>query len=128
MEYHIATARAALATTLDAIEEGLATPRCDATLCHGLAGLGEVALCAGQMLDDASYHDRAVAVGRTLIDRHASVGDWPSGAPCGGPNPSLMVGTAGIGYSLLRLHDPTGVPHILLVVDECDVGGASSRR
>jgi lantibiotic modifying enzyme len=50
-----------------------------------------------------------------LIARHAAAGDWPSGTPSGGPNPSLMLGTAGIGYTVLRLHDPNRVPSILWV-------------
>jgi lantibiotic biosynthesis protein len=75
----------------------------------------EIIWIAGQMLDDPSYRDRAVAVGRALIDRHAESGDWPSGVPSGGPNPSLMIGNAGIGYAFLRLHDPKGVPSILWI-------------
>jgi hypothetical protein len=41
-------------------------------------------------------------------------GDWPSGMPSGGPSPALLLGTAGIGYHLLRLHDPARVPPVLL--------------
>jgi lantibiotic modifying enzyme len=114
-ETHLAMARAAIDTTLGAIDKNLALPGHDASLCHGLAGLMEVALIAGRLLDEPSCHERAVAVARVLTDRHAGPGDWPSGLASGGPNPSLMLGLAGIGYSFLRLHDPENVAPILLL-------------
>ena len=49
-----------------------------------------------------------------MIDRHARSGNWPSGLVSRGPNPSLMLGSAGVGYSLLRLYDPKTVPSVLL--------------
>jgi hypothetical protein len=110
-----ALARKAIATTLRAIEEKLSSPWCDATPCNGLAGLIEILFMAGQMLDDSSHCGSALASARALIDRHSESGDWPSGAPSGGPNPSLMIGTAGVGYTFLRLHDPEGVPSVLLL-------------
>ena len=111
---HHATARAALATTLAAIEAARASPRADPSLCHGLAGLGEIVLIAWQVLGDDEYRRGADGVGRLLIDRHSAAGDWPSGLTSGGPNPSLMLGTAGVGHAFLRLHDPEGVPPILI--------------
>jgi lantibiotic modifying enzyme len=112
--YH-ATARIAIATTLDAIEENLVPARSDATLCHGLAGLGEIVWLAGHVLDDRTYRDRALSLGRALINRHSASEEWPSGVPSRGPNPSLMLGIAGIGYWLLRLHDSEQVPSVLLM-------------
>jgi len=115
-ENHLVMARVAIGTTLKTIEKNLEDPRADASLCHGLSGLGEVVLIASRLLNDPSYHGRTVDLALTLIDRHASSGDWPSGVPSGGPNPSLMLGLAGIGYWLLRLHDPAGVPPFLLLI------------
>jgi lantibiotic biosynthesis protein len=114
-EDYLVSARLGITTTLDAIEAMLATPRCDATPCHGLMGLIEIVFIAGQVLDHPQYRDRALAATDTLIGRHSGSGDWPSGLYSGGPNPSLMLGTAGIGYTLLRLHDPERVPSILLL-------------
>ncbi len=57
-----------------------------------------------------------MALAESLIDRFGSSGDWPSGLPSGGPNQSLMLGLAGIGYWLLRLHDPRNVPPFLLFI------------
>jgi len=93
----------------------LALPRCDTSLCHGLAGLMEVVLIGSRLLSNSSCHDRAAAVARAMIERHAIGGDWPSGLASGGPNPSLMLGLAGTGYSLLRLHDQDCVSSVLLL-------------
>jgi hypothetical protein len=114
-EAYLAMARIGLASTLSAIDDGLSHRRWDTSLCHGLCGLGEVLLIAGRLLGDSSYHARAIALARALIARHAEADDWPSGVPSGGPNPSLMLGTAGVGYWFLRLHDPETVPSILLL-------------
>ena len=112
---HLATARVAIESTIAGIAEALAKSRHDATPCHGLAGLGEVALIAGEALGDDVYRARAFELGRVLIDRHSSAGDWPSGLISGAFNPSLMIGTAGIGYWFLRLLDPKAVPSLLLL-------------
>jgi hypothetical protein len=114
-ETHLFMARAAITTTLHTIDKILGLPSRDASLCHGLAGLMEVALIAGCSLKDASCHERVLAAARFLIDSHARTGDWPSGLASGGPNPSLMLGLAGTGFSLLRLHDPAAIPSVLLL-------------
>jgi hypothetical protein len=115
-ENHVAMARLGIETTLRAIEKSLEYPRADTSLCHGLAGLGEVLLFASEALGDSSYKARAVALAETLIARHGASGDWPSGVVSGGPNPSLMLGLAGVGYWLLRLHNPTRVPSPLILI------------
>ena len=114
-ETYRAMARIAIESTLAAIDKKLEVPSADATLCHGLSGLMEVLFIAGRTLGDSAYLNRAREVGHALIDRHTTAGDWPSGVRCGGPNPSLMLGTAGIGYSFLRLHAPEEVPPVLLI-------------
>jgi class II lanthipeptide synthase len=114
-ESYLAIARVGLGTSLAAIDHGLSHPRWDTSLCHGLAGLGEVLLIAGELLDDSYYHSRAIAAARVMIARHAEKDHWPSGVPSGGPNPSLMLGDAGVGYWFLRLHDPATVPSVLLL-------------
>jgi lantibiotic modifying enzyme len=114
-DVYLAMARVAIDSTIAAIDTQLERPGSDATLCHGLSGLMEVVLVAGQMLGDPEYLRRAGEVGRALIDRHAAAGDWPSGVASGGPNPSLMLGTAGVGYGFLRLHAPEEVASVLLM-------------
>jgi lantibiotic modifying enzyme len=114
-EHYLDMVRIAIATTLGAIEMNLAIPRYDATPCHGLGGLIEIAWIAGRALEEQACRGRAVEAARVLIDRYATSGDWPSGLYSGGPNPSLMIGTAGIGYTFLRLHDPDRVPSVLWI-------------
>ena len=112
----LADLRAAIAAVLDEIDAHIDVPRFDTTIRDGLAGLGEVVLTAGVLLEDRSYQDRAIALGRGLIDRYSEHGDWPTGLPGGGPNPSLLLGTAGIGYWLLRLDRPEKVPPLLRLI------------
>ena len=104
---HLASARLALDATLSAIDALGPDSRADASLCHGLSGALEALALAGSPHAEALAHD--------LIARHSATGDWPTGVPSGGPNPSLMLGTAGIGHALLRLHAPLAVPPILIL-------------
>ena len=115
-EAHAATARIAAATTIAAIEARLAMPRHDATLCHGIAGLSEIVLTAGHLLDEPAYRLAAARTAGELVRRYATAGDRPSGMPSGGPSPALFLGAAGIGYHLLRIYDPGRVPPVLLTV------------
>ncbi len=114
-ERRIAQARTAIDLVLETIDAHIAAPRFDATIRNGLAGLGEVLLSAGLLLDDRSYLDRSRDLAQTLIDRYSERDNWPTGFPGGGANPSLYVGTAGIGYWLLRLEEPQRVPCWLLL-------------
>jgi lantibiotic modifying enzyme len=114
---HAATARAALATTGAALAAVLGLPRHDATLCHGACGLSEVTWTAGRWLGDETFAEQARAAGRALGEKYGGGESWPSGVATSGPNPSLMLGTAGIGLHFLRLHDPDGVGPILIITD-----------
>jgi hypothetical protein len=40
---------------------------------------------------------------------------WPCGVREAGETPELMLGTAGIGYYYLRLHDPVRFPPVTLI-------------
>lgn len=115
---HHQMGRIAVSTTLDAIDKDLVHPRYDASLCLGLAGLGEVVLISSQLLGDETYQERAQELGRAMIDRHSASADWPSGVASRGLNPSFMLGLAGIGHWFLRLHDPRGIPPLLLLIPE----------
>jgi lantibiotic modifying enzyme len=114
-EAHLAIARAAIDTTFRAIEENITRPGSDASLCHGMAGLLEIALEGGRILNEPTIRDRVIGAATVLIERHHSLGDWPSGFLSGGPNPSLMLGLAGIGYFFLRLQEPECIPSVLLL-------------
>ena len=116
MEDYLAMARVGIATTRELLASKGASPRCDVTPCHGLGGLIEILDIAGRILDDPSLRDQAVASADALIERHSGSDDWPSGLYSGGPNPSLMLGSAGIGYTFLRLHDAEAVSSILWIM------------
>lgn len=114
-DHHERMARTALSTTLAAIERGLETPGFDTTLCHGLTGLSEIILIFAEALGEDSSLQVAAGVASELIRRHDEAGDWPAGNMTGGVNPTLMIGTAGVGHHLLRLRSATAVPPVLII-------------
>jgi lantibiotic modifying enzyme len=86
------------------------------SLCHGLAGNSELPLYASMVLGDERLRRQAEDVGRYGIETYLRTRTaWPCGVIGGGETPSLMLGLAGIGYFYLRLHDPEGVPSVLIV-------------
>jgi hypothetical protein len=115
---HAAIAHAALATVRAALDRGLEEPGGDVSLCHGLSGLAEVVGIAGELTGDATYRDRAIEALCVLTARHSVKANWPSGVMRSAPNPSLMLGIAGVGHALLRRHDPARVPPVLILLPE----------
>ncbi len=91
------------------------------SLCHGLGGGIEFLLTAHDVLGDARYRNLAEAVVRKILgrDRSNSRLRWEVA------DPGLMLGCAGIGYLLLRLHDFRGVPSILLPCPESPASGGT---
>lgn len=89
----------ALDATRRRVAEALHDDLDDLSLCHGLAGAAEALLCA---------HDGSGAVtalADAALERHAAPGDWPvAEGPAAAPG--LFPGLAGVGWFLLRLHDP----------------------
>ncbi|NOT06568.1 MAG: hypothetical protein HOP28_00005 [Gemmatimonadales bacterium] len=77
------------------------------SLCHGLGGRLELPLVAGEVLGEMRYRRRAEAAVRKILSRGLDLQKEDM-------EPGLMLGWAGIGYFLLRLCDPSGVPSILL--------------
>jgi class II lanthipeptide synthase len=108
-----AAARVGLATTVENLQHRLAEPDADASLCHGVCGLVDVLLVAAEVLGEPDHRRRAEEALRRLVAKHGDPGDWPSGALSRGPNPSLMLGEAGVGYTLLRCSDPGCLPSVL---------------
>jgi hypothetical protein len=115
---HRTVARAAIATALQIADRAIANPASDLSLCHGLAGLLDILLIAGRKLGDPACLELAERAGRTLIPRQGLAVESPS--VCA--NPSLMLGMAGTGYALLRLHAPDRVPSILLLGEPAEEG------
>lgn len=87
------------------------------SLCHGLGGNAEIFLAAARILGDPQYATIAGYIGQRGIGSIANAHKpWPCGVNGGGESPNLMIGIAGIGYFYLRLHDPLGMPSVLLLV------------
>lgn len=87
----------------------------DASPCHGRAGLAETLLYAADVLN-APRHAAEVARQWTRSVRTRSAdAPWPCGVASGLSTPSLMLGHAGIGYSLLRAERPRRTPSFLVI-------------
>lgn len=78
----------------------------DLSLCHGLAGAAELLVIADNVLKNEAHLRAARRIGRLMIEHHDQVGRWPCGIPDAGEIPDLFLGLAGIGLTLLRLHEP----------------------
>ena len=100
------TAEAAVRSTTAQLAAREPASGVDLSLCHGLAGQVDLLLEAASVLGSRASLDLASRVWAGQAESHALSHAWTTGVPGGGANPSLMVGTAGIGYALLRLHDP----------------------
>ena len=111
---YIEDMEAALETTCRQLERSRAAGWPDPTPCHGTAGLIETLLTAGRVLPDPAHETLAREAAGELAAWVMSGNRLRSGTLCGGPNPSLMLGAAGVGYELLRVHDPDAVPSLLI--------------
>jgi lantibiotic modifying enzyme len=88
----------------------------DNSLCHGRMGLCELLLEASRNLNDGEAGELVRA---TVSEAVARYGDRPADWPCSvarGLNPSLLLGTAGIGHFMLRVAFED-VPSVLLIRD-----------
>jgi lantibiotic modifying enzyme len=114
-ERHSATVRRAASTIFATLDARLADDDGDATLCHGTAGLSEIALTLGGLMSDGEWEERAIAAAHELAANHDPESYWPSGVSAGGPNPTLMIGASGVGHHFLRVAFPDKVPSVLLL-------------
>jgi lantibiotic modifying enzyme len=104
---HSGDAEIALATTHRHLADALPYAIHDLSLCHGLAGSAHVLLEAAAL--DRRWQqaaDLAAQLGHVMVERYAgSEQPWPCGTS-GEITPSLYLGLSGIGWLLLRLHEP----------------------
>ena len=87
----------------------------DVTLCHGLGGAVELLLLAHEITGFEEHHRAARRVGELCLDIfRANHRKWTTGLAGAHHVPGLMVGAAGIGTVMLRLHDSTAIGSALL--------------
>ncbi len=107
-------AEAALRSTLQAIEDELSQGG-NYSLCHGIGGNCELPLLAAELLGGPTLRQVVERAAREGIETYEARGrPWPCGTRGGVPDPSLLVGEAGIGAFYLRLADPE-TPSVLLL-------------
>jgi len=82
----------------------------DATLCHGIGGIAELFLLAGEVFAAEDHHRAASRVGELMLAMFEANGhEWPLGLPDTHTIPGLFLGLAGIGVTMLRLDDATAI-------------------
>lgn len=106
---------AAVRHTMHQLDAPQEPARADATLCHGTAGLVELLVAAAEAPGHEAAREAAARAWDRALEQRRRVGAWRTGVASGAHTPALMLGTAGIGYSLLRFRDPRAVPSVLLV-------------
>lgn len=82
----------------------------DASLCHGAAGEIELCLSAWSALAEPAHLEAARRLGTVMIETARIRGEYASGLGDIGPTPGVLLGLAGTGLTLLRLHDPGLAP------------------
>jgi len=101
----------------------------DLTYCHGLTGHADFLLLISEQLKRVEFRDLADRLGWFCIETFHKPGlPWPCGVPGAGETPGLMVGTAGIGYSLLRLFAMDRVPSVSIVRPAIGESRASTQQ
>ncbi|RSZ58506.1 protein kinase/lanthionine synthetase C family protein [Massilia atriviolacea] len=94
---------------LDAIDPHLRAP--NLTVCHGLAGIGEILLEAAQTLGEPAWRDKAATLACTIVHLGHRCADgslvWLAEDPVA-PTADLMVGMGGIAHFLARLGEGGG--------------------
>lgn len=100
------------------------------SLCHGLFGNAELLLEASLLPREADpvWMEAVEKITRLAIAEYLDEDlPLPNGVHTPYDNPELMTGVAGMGYFLLRLHDPVSFPSILLFRPQA-LHGVGSRR
>lgn len=110
-------ARTAVHTTRAMLRRGCS----NYSLCHGAFGNCETVLHAAEHFGEPAWRVEVEGWVREALAAHGwsapsgSARGWPSGALNALPDPSLMLGEAGVGHFLLRLARPE-VPSVLLPI------------
>ena len=113
----IQACRTLVRTTLGDVGSAAALP--DFSLCHGLSGVIELFLFAHEVTGSEHLLREARHIGARGVAASSSQGRWPCGMPDVTEVPSFMLGLAGIGASLLRLHSPRSAPTHAFLLSPC---------
>jgi type 2 lantibiotic biosynthesis protein LanM len=84
-------------------------------LCCGNAGLMDTLCAAGERFPHGEWSRKALQLAARTMARGNKRGGFNIAFHNGFFNSSLFQGTAGVGYQLLRLADPTKIPSVLLL-------------
>jgi type 2 lantibiotic biosynthesis protein LanM len=85
------------------------------SLCHGDGGNADFLVFAADTLTRPELRQEAESATERALDRFEDGrAPWPCGVAGAGETPNLLLGTAGIGYFLLRLYDSIQFPTVLL--------------
>ncbi|MEV0731952.1 type 2 lanthipeptide synthetase LanM family protein [Polymorphospora sp. NPDC050346] len=106
--------RAVATVRRDLLHDGRLTGIGNDCLCHGDLGLVETLLSAGAVTGDDTLSGLARRIARAVAET-VLAGEELCGVPQGLHVPGLLMGTAGIGYGLLRAARPDLVPNVLLL-------------
>ena len=112
-------AEAALRTTERGLQAALTTNQGNYSLCHGNFGNAELCLQATRVFGKPEHRALAEDLALHAIGIHGPrLAPWPCGVLNAGETPNLMLGTAGIGHFLLRLHDQDRTPAVMIILPE----------
>jgi lantibiotic biosynthesis protein len=78
----------------------------NASVCHGVSGLIDLFMDAWDATADTDWLVLARDLADLMKNDARRAGGWRSGIPGGWPAPGLMLGYAGMGWTLLRVADP----------------------
>jgi hypothetical protein len=93
------------------------------SLCHGAMGNAEIVTQGARVLGLPALAEFAAGLAAEGCERFERAGrPWPCGTPGRATDPGLMLGEAGIGHALLRMHDPA-IPAVLLVTAQPSAAG-----
>lgn len=96
-----------------ALRDGFGSSHC---LCHGDLGTLDFLLEVAAARGDSGLRRRVNGLAAGLLESLERDG-WRCGLSHGVEQPGFFLGLAGIGYGLLRLADPVGVPSVLALAD-----------
>jgi len=109
----------AIHSTVAALQDPVLPGRGNYSLCHGSGGNCELLMLAADQMSRLDLRRKAEQVGLHGVEQFERQNrPWPCGVEGAGETPALMLGSAGIGYYYLRLHDPDAVPSVLIIMPQ----------